>query len=104
MWFGHRDSAALPGCSCSEPAKFDSYPGTRWQLLRDYPAGKQTCSFGWKALARIPCSLNNSGLPEPSGLGCRLFADLLVYTNRSWLPYLSISLWECNIISPRGFD
>lgn len=42
----------------------------------------------------IPCSHSNSGLPEPFDLSCRLFADLLVGTNRSWLQaYSSFCLY-----------
>lgn len=45
----------------------------------------------------IPCSHSNSGLPEPLDLSCRMFADLLVGANRSWLQaYSSFCLYADN--------
>lgn len=91
MRFARRSFVVL--VECSKPARVDPHSGTRWQLLNDSPAGKQSRSFDWKALGPIPYSRSNSGSPE-LGLDCRLVADPLVDADRSWLSFLSILLLQ----------
>ena len=91
MRFARRSFVVL--AECSKPARVDPHSGTRWQLLNDSPAGKQSRSFDWKALGPIPYSRSNSGSPE-LGLDCRLVADPLVDADCSWLSFLSILLLQ----------